>query len=168
MTFERAMQATGVEINYYFVCRRKLWFFTHGMNMESNSTLVEIGKEVHQTSYQRKKKEIIIDNLICLDFVEREFVINETKLSKSMEEATRYQVLYYIYYLEKKGVQGLTGVIRYPKTKRVERITLKQEDRELIDNVIKCIYKIKNMPVPPPVEKERKCKKCSYYELCFC
>ncbi len=168
MSLEIGLQVRGVEINYYFVCKKKLWFFTHEMNMEYNSTLVEMGKEVHTSSYLRDRKEIMIDNLICLDFVEKELVVNETKLSKSMEEATRFQLMYYLYYLESKGVEGLRGVIRYPRAKKSEEIILTQKDKEVIDEVIKDIYRIKDMSSPPSAAKERKCNKCSYYEFCFC
>lgn len=168
MSLSKAMKATGVEINYYFICKRKLWYFTHGINMEHNSTRVEIGKEVHEESFKRNKKEIMIDNLICLDFIDKELIINETKLTKAMTEATSYQILYYIYYLEKKGIEGVTGVIHYPKSKRREIIELTDEDRKVLDTVIKAIYVIKFQKNPPPLEKGRKCKKCSYYELCYC
>lgn len=168
MSFTEIMKATGVEINYYFVCKRKLWFFTHGINMEHNSTRVEIGKEVHEQSFSRNKKEIMIDNLICLDFIDKKLVINETKLTKSMQKATKYQILYYIYYLEKKGIEGVTGVIYYPKSKRKNTILLTDEDKKVLDKTIKSIYAIKYQTTPPPIENDKKCKKCSYYELCYC
>jgi CRISPR-associated exonuclease Cas4 len=168
MVLNLELKVTGVEINYYFVCKKKLWFFSHGMGMEVNSTLVEIGKEVHNDSYQRESKEIMIDNIICLDFLEKELVVNETKLTKSMEEATRFQLLYYLYYMENKGVQGLKGVIRYPKAKRTEELVLTQEYRELITKVVEEISDIRDMTVPPHAERSKKCNKCSYFELCFC
>lgn len=167
MSFSQNMHATGVEINYYFVCKRKLWFFTHNINMEHNSTRVEIGKELHEDSFNRKNKEIMIDNQICLDFIDKELLINETKLTKAMNDATKYQILYYIYYLENKGIEGVKGIVHYPKSKRTEIIELKDEDRKALDKIIKTIYAIKQNNTPPPLEKERKCKKCSYYELCY-
>jgi CRISPR-associated exonuclease Cas4 len=168
MAFDSYLKVTGVEINYYFVCKRKLWFFCHGMSMESNSTLVEIGKEVHDQSYQRESKEIMIDDIICIDFLEKELIINETKLTKSMEEATRFQLLYYLYYLESKGVEGLRGVIRYPKAKRTEELLLTQEYKRRISKVVKEISDIRHMTTPPCAEREKKCNKCSYFELCYC
>jgi CRISPR-associated exonuclease Cas4 len=168
VTLDLGLQVKGVEINYYFVCERKLWFFCHDMGMEHNSTLVEIGKEVHNESYQRERKEIMIDNIICMDFYEKELVINETKLTKSIEEATRYQLLYYLYYLENKGVKGLKGIIRYPKAKRTEELVLTREYKESINKVIEEISKIREMTVPPYAKRNRKCNKCSYFEFCFC
>ncbi|MDD3841079.1 MAG: CRISPR-associated protein Cas4 [Clostridia bacterium] len=167
MSLSDAMHATGVEVNYYFICKRKLWYFTHGITMEHNSTRVEIGKEVHKNSFKRKNKEIMIDNQICLDFIDKELIINETKLTKAMNDATRYQILYYIYYLENKGIKQVKGIVHYPKSKKREIIELDGEERQVLDKVLKFIYAIKKSNSPPSLEKKRKCKKCSYYELCF-
>ncbi|MEM3489504.1 MAG: Dna2/Cas4 domain-containing protein, partial [Nitrososphaerota archaeon] len=34
------MKFTGTQVNYYFVCKRKLWFFSHNIELESDSDLV--------------------------------------------------------------------------------------------------------------------------------
>lgn len=168
MSLAKAMKATGVEVNYCFVCKRKLWYFTHRITMEHNSIRVEVGKEVHESSFKREKKEILIDNLISLDFLNKELVINETKLTKAMNKASKYQILYYLYYLEKKGIAGVIGNIHYPRSKQKEIVELTVKDREVLDKTVKIISAIKIQKTPPPIEKEKKCKKCSYYELCFC
>ena len=38
------MKITGVMVNYYFVCKRKLWYFVKNLDMEHNSELVGMGK----------------------------------------------------------------------------------------------------------------------------
>ena len=53
------MNITGIMIYYYFVCKRKLWYFANEVNMEQNSELVSIGKILDETTYTREKK---IDN----------------------------------------------------------------------------------------------------------
>ena len=58
------MQITGMMIYYYFVCKRKLWYFINQINMEQNSELVAIGKLVDETTYKKEKKSILIDNTI--------------------------------------------------------------------------------------------------------
>jgi len=50
----------GVEVNYYFVCKRKLWLFMHQIAMESSSDKVALGKLVHEHSFEREKKEMMI------------------------------------------------------------------------------------------------------------
>ena len=56
------MNITGVMIYYYFICERKLWYFTNEINMEQNSELVSIGKILDESSYTRENKNILIDN----------------------------------------------------------------------------------------------------------
>ncbi|SHF34914.1 CRISPR-associated exonuclease, Cas4 family [Thermoanaerobacter uzonensis DSM 18761] len=158
---------TGTEINYYFVCKHKLWLFTHGINMEHNSDYVDIGKVLHEKSFQREDKEILLDGRIKIDFVKNQLEIHETKKSKAIEGATKYQVLYYIYYLKKKGVDKVTGVIHYINNHSREEITLSEQDENKIKEVIEEINKIKLMDKPPAKVKSKICTKCSYYELCF-
>lgn len=38
------MKISGMMIYYYFVCKRKLWYYINQLNMEQNSELVAIGK----------------------------------------------------------------------------------------------------------------------------
>jgi CRISPR-associated exonuclease Cas4 len=44
------MIITPTHINYYHVCHRKLWLFSHGKQMEHTSELVAEGKLIHETS----------------------------------------------------------------------------------------------------------------------
>ena len=76
------MQVTGTMIYYYFVCQRKLWYFCNEITMEQNSELVSIGKVLDETSYQREKKSILIDNQINIDFIENGAVLHEVKKTK--------------------------------------------------------------------------------------
>ena len=65
---EKSIRLTGTQINYYFHCRRQLWYFTHDIRMEPHSDTVFQGKLLHEASYEREKKEIEINN-IKLDFL---------------------------------------------------------------------------------------------------
>lgn len=162
------IRTTGVEINYLFVCKRKLWFYTHNITMEQNSQRVEIGKEVHDNSLNSKKSEMMIDETIRIDYIDNELAIHEIKMSKAMEDASMYQILYYIYYLRNKGVDCRKGVVHFPKTRKTEDIIYDEKYDKQINDIIKQVQIIKEMKSPPDVEQTKKCKKCSYYELCFC
>jgi CRISPR-associated exonuclease Cas4 len=135
--------------------------------MEHNSELVEIGNIIDQTSYGREKKSIMIDNTICIDFIDGKGVINEVKKSSSMEDAHIWQLKYYLYYLKLKGVIELSGSIDYPKLKKRIRIELNEEDVKFIETMMSKIQEIKILELPPHVINSRICKKCSYYELCY-
>jgi len=75
-------KVTGVMVYYYFVCKRKLWYFSNNLNMESTSELVGIGKLVDETSYSRERKNILIDEVINIDFLKNWKVVHEVKKSK--------------------------------------------------------------------------------------
>lgn len=98
---------TGLMVYYYFICQRKLWYFTNEINMEQNSELVAIGTALDEGSYTRENKNILIDNTINIDFIKNGAVLHEVKKTKAMEEAGIWQVKYYMYYLENKGVRNV-------------------------------------------------------------
>lgn len=58
---------TGMQIYYYYVCKRKLWYFVNGLTMESENENVKIGKIVDETSYKNEKKHILINDTINID-----------------------------------------------------------------------------------------------------
>lgn len=158
---------TGVMIYYYFVCSRKLWYFCHQINMEDENENVQLGKLLDENSYKRDDKHIEIDGIINIDFIHEKNELHEIKKSKSIEEAGIWQVKYYLYYLEKRNVDGLHGVIDYPLLKKNVDVELSDEDCKKLDDIIKEIISVKNQEYPPKLEEKKICKKCAYYDLCF-
>ena len=157
---------TGTEVGYYFICRKKLWWFHHGIQMEQESDRVKMGKIVHENSYERRKKEISIDNKIVLDW-QSDGVIHEVKLSDSMEEAHEFQLLYYIFYLKQKGVENLTGQIDYPKLRQTKEVELTAEKEVQLKETLAEMEKVTSMEKPPAVEFMKICRSCSFAELCW-
>ena len=159
---------TGTKINYYFICQRKLWLFSRDISMKQTSGAVAIGKLIHEQSYERANKELMIDETIKIDFVGKDKVIHEVKKAKSMEKAHRYQMYYYLYYLKNKGVENLTGCLHYPKLKKKEDVFLDAETEAKLEEVLIDIRRIDDQAKPPPKINKKFCKKCSYFELCYC
>lgn len=158
---------TGLMIYYYFICQRKLWYFANEINMEQNSELVSIGKVLDETSYTREKKGILIDNTINIDFIKNGAVLHEVKKTKSIEEAGIWQLKYYMYYLQKRGVETLEAKIDFPLLRETKEVVLEEEDIKIIENVIKNIEEIITQEKPPAMINEKLCKKCAYYDLCY-
>lgn len=167
MEFELDKYKTqGIKINYYYVCKRKLWLFDKGITMENTSDRVLQGKIVHENSYTREKhKEVLIDGLIRVDILGEDYV-KEVKISSRMEKPDRMQLLYYLYYLKQLGIER-KGTINYVKEKKVEVVELTEQDEEEIKCTLVKIKEILNKDVPNKVEKLPYCKKCSYYEYCY-
>lgn len=161
------MQITGIMIYYYFVCKRKLWYFINQINMEQNSELVSIGKILDEDSYKNEKKGILIDNTINIDFIKNGAILHEVKKTKSIEEAGIWQIKYYMYYLKQKGVKNIKAKIDYPLLRETKEIILENEDRKIIKNIIKNIEEISSQEKVPSKIDSPICKKCAYFDLCY-
>jgi len=158
---------TATHINYYFICKRKLWLFSHQINLEQESDLVALGRVIHEESYDRKKKEIRLGNNMVLDHVDKERkILHEVKKSNKMEKAHAWQLKYYLYALQQFGVEGFRGKLDYPKLKRTVMVELTSQDVARLEEVEREIARIINQEIPE-VKKTRACRKCAYYEFCF-
>jgi CRISPR-associated exonuclease Cas4 len=164
------MLLTATHINYYHVCHRKLWFFANGIRMEHTSETVAEGKLIGENSYpERAEKytEVEIDG-IKIDFYDaKNKVVHEVKKSDKVEKAHIAQVKYYIYKLEQQGIEGVTGLIEYPKMRERETVHLTGEDREAIKRWEIEIKKIIENKECPSLLNKPICKKCSYYDFCY-
>ena len=128
------MNITGIMIYYYFICHRRLWYFANQINMEQNSELVQIGRIIDETTYSREKKQILIDNTINIDFIKNGAVLHEVKKTKSIEDAGIWQIKYYMYYLENKGVKNIQAKIDFPLLRESKEIILENnKDIELVE-----------------------------------
>lgn len=154
-------------VYYYFVCERKLWYFVNQIGMEQNSELVSIGKILDDTTYNRENKGILIDDTINIDFIGDRAVLHEVKKTKAIEEAGIWQLKYYMYYLEKKGVKNISAEIDFPLLRETKSVMLEDGDREVLDNVVKNIEEIAKMDSPTGVKNSRICKKCAYFDFCY-
>lgn len=161
-----SLKFTGTEVGYFFICQKKLWWFNHGIEMERDNDRVRLGKLVHEISYERRKKEISIDDRIVLDW-QADGIIHEVKLTDKMEQAHEFQLLYYIYYLKAKGIENLKGQIDYPKLRQTKEIELNEENTKILENTLEEMQKIVAAEIPPEVEYIKICRSCSYAELCW-
>lgn len=158
---------TGLMVYYYEVCKRKLWYFINDIQLEENNSNVILGKLLEENSYTRDEKKINIDGVINIDFIRSKKILHEIKKSNSIEPASILQVQYYLYYLEKKGLVGLKGILDYPLLKQTVEVNLTDSDRENLENIIIGIKEILRKESPPTLEKKNICKKCAYFDLCF-
>jgi len=164
------MLITGTHINYYFLCHRKLWLFANGINMEHTSDLVYEGKLIHETSYpQRSEKytEIEIDGIKIDYYDAKNKIIHEVKKSDKKELSHEWQLKYYIYILLQNGIEGVTGILEYPKLRQTNEILLSTRDCEEIELIKKNIEAIISSATCPEKLKQSSCKNCSYFDFCW-
>ena len=122
-------KVTGVMVYYYFICKRKLWYFCHQITMEESNENVQMGKLLDENSYARDDKHINIDDVINIDFIREKRELHEVKKSKAIDEAGIWQLKYYLYYLNKKG--------KIAHTKAFQSMTYNQDGTvTLVNNII--------------------------------
>lgn len=172
------MNLTATHINYYILCKRKLWLFANGICMEHTSDTVYDGKLLHESSYpQRAVKHLEMelsarfgetDLTGKIDFYDGyQKVIHETKRSDKMEQAHQWQVKFYLWLLKLNGIEDATAVLEYPKLRQTDTLHLTMEDEQYLQALVQKIPGLISDSVCPPRINAKICKSCSYYELCY-
>ncbi|MCG8330218.1 MAG: CRISPR-associated protein Cas4 [Chitinophagales bacterium] len=163
------MNITPTHINYLFICHRKLWLFSHGMNMEHTSGLVDEGRQIHEKSYpQRAAKWQEVDlGIAKIDFYDPLLrQVHEIKKSNKKEPAHVAQVKYYIYLLRRAGVEVERGILEYPILRSTEIVEYDIQDEEEIVGWLEEIKKITQGACPGLLAKTR-CRNCAYEDFCW-
>ncbi|WP_459202218.1 CRISPR-associated protein Cas4 [Methanococcus sp. CF] len=162
------LRLKGTEINYYFICKTKLYLFSKNIRLENEHENVRLGKFLHEKSYNHEKKDIII-NSIAIDYIKNKdgiLEIHEVKKTDKMEKSDIFQVLYYIYYLKNQNIPAI-GFINYPSKNKILKVELNNKNTSELEQIIEKIHKIIDSDVPVKPEKKTYCKKCAYFEFCF-
>ena len=161
---------TGTQIHYYHLCKRKLWLFSNGVQMEQDSTLVAEGKFIHETTYgQRANKYKELDfGYVKIDHYDaQKKVIHEVKKSNKLEFVHIAQLKYYLYVMRENNIDGVTGILEYPKQRTSQKVDLTDEDIKQIKHWEIEIKSITSQENCPEVIQKPYCKNCAYYEFCF-
>jgi CRISPR-associated exonuclease Cas4 len=164
------LQLIATHINYFFICHRKLWLFANGINMEHTSQAVAEGKLIGETIYPQRPEKYSEVELggSKIDFYDAKHkVIHEIKKSDSMEAAHQWQVKYYIWLLEQNGIEGVTGILEYPKLRETTEVLLTNDDRFTLQQTIKEIKALVQNEECPARINAKICKRCSYFDFCY-
>jgi len=167
----KQLRITGTMVSYYFVCRRKLWLFSKGLNLENVSGNVDVikGRVLHEERFQRETKREIALNTVKIDFLRfgDGVFVHEIKKSKKFEEAHIWQLKYYIWHLRRKGVNCSSGVIHYPASMRKVDVGWENADDLKLEQVLKEIKEVITENTPPQVHERRMCSRCAYFDFCY-
>ena len=163
------MRITGTLINYYFHCKRQCYLHGNRLNLEDNSEQVKIGKAIHEERAENStNSEIAIEN-IRLDKLTKEYLV-EVKKTDADPEAAKWQLLYYLSVLKKKGIlrKGkLEFVEKNKKDKKIIYLELTDEQEKQLSDYIQEIEALIAEEEPPESIHKNTCKKCAYYEYCY-
>ncbi len=160
------MQITGGLVHEYVVCKRAAWYSARRVRFENE--LLLLGKMLHEKSYRGEIKNLFSED-ISIDFARKEsgeVWIYEVKKSTKMLNAARMQLLFYLNWLEERGV-NVKGKIVVPREKYAEEVTLTSEKKEELEKLLKDMERDLSAERPPKPVRRKICEKCSYFELCW-
>lgn len=157
----------GLMVYYYFICKRKLWYYYNQINMENENEAVQIGAFLDKTTYTKYRKHILINDEINIDFIEKTKIIHEIKKSRSIEEASIWQVKYYLFYLAERGIDQIEAKIDYPLLKQTVEVELTDIDVARLKVVLEEIKQIIESEAIPNILIDTKCKRCAFHDLCM-
>ena len=162
---------TATHFNYFQVCHRKLWLFSHSIHMEHTSDQVSEGKLTGELSYadrSTKYTELVLPSG-KIDYYDAENrVVHEVKHSNKVEQAHIAQVKYYLYLLIEAGVENPRAILEYPRLREKQEVHWQPGDKKVIEQQKESIQKLLSQTTPPPVINARICKSCSYFDFCYC
>lgn len=162
------MDVNGTLIWYYNICKREVWLMLRGIVPDQHNDNIEIGRFIHEHSYQRNKKEISFGN-VRFDIVfesKNQLIIGETKKSSKYSKASKWQLMYYLKVLKEAGVNA-KGVLLYPEERRRSEIILTSEAEEELKEMEEEIEQIGLLEFPPQFQEIHYCKNCGYRDYCF-
>lgn len=157
-------KVTGISIQYATVCKRELWFYIHGVDIDRSNTHIATGASVDNRFY-KNSESFIFDSMIAPDILENGKII-EVKPSSSNSSAPKNQLLYYLWYLDKFYNDKREGVLAYPTERKRTQIELTEENKKKIEGLILSVYNMYQSESPPKFKKKPVCDSCAYKDIC--
>lgn len=157
---------TGTMIWYSAICEREVWLMAHNLTPDEEHFTLDFGRATHELFYSNMKKEIEAEGM-KIDIVKgKDKLICEVKTSSKFLDATKLQLTYYLWRLEKMGVI-VNGEILIPREKKRIKISLNEKLRSKLELAISRIVDICSKPLPPAAVRIPFCKKCAYFDFCW-
>jgi CRISPR-associated exonuclease Cas4 len=153
-------------VQYYHVCKRELWFMSRGIDIDRGDENIVRGTHTDEQSYRDRRQSFRVNGRIQLDVMESGDVM-EVKVSSTLEEPARMQLLYYLWYLDEILDVQKDGILAYPRERTRERVTLDAEARASVESTIEGIHEVVERESPPSLEKKPYCDACLYQDICW-
>lgn len=162
------MEVNGTLIWFYKICKREVWMMAHNILPDQKDENIDFGRFMHEHSFERNEKEVLFGN-VRFDVIfksEDELVIGETKKTSKYQEASKYQLAFYLKVLKNAGIHARGQLLYSTEKKRVD-IELTEDLECEIGQIEKDIIKITEAEKPPLPKKIPFCRNCGYKEYCF-
>ena len=162
------MHISGSLIQAFVICPRKAWLLARQITGNQYNEFLAIGRILTEETYKREKKEILVDGN-KIDVIKAKgglLTLIETKKSSKMLEASKMQLLNYLYSFSQKGY-SVKGEIRIPKEKKIIPVEFGDKEKVIIENLHKEITILIEYEKSPEKKRIGACKNCSYAEFCW-
>ncbi|SDJ32733.1 CRISPR-associated exonuclease, Cas4 family [Halovenus aranensis] len=163
---EPEIRITGLMVQYYHVCKRELWFMSRGIDIDRETTNIQRGTHVDETSYQNARSSFMIGNRIQLDVLDSGDVM-EVKVSSALEKPAKMQLLFYLWFLREIYDVDKDGVLAYPKERKRKSVTLDESTTEKVESTVAGILDVVSKSQPPELDKKPYCDSCLYQDICW-
>lgn len=157
---------SGTLIWYYKICRRELWFMARELMPEQDNPLLDLGRAIHETSYESLPKEVKLEGVKFDIYIKGRKTVCEVKTSSKFLDAATLQVKYYLYRLKLLGVDA-SGMVLVPREKKRYRVTLSDDDISELKRIFRDIKELVYSEKPPPPIRIKFCRKCAYKDFCW-
>lgn len=161
-------KVSGISVQYFTICKRELWFYQRGVDIDKQNVHIVRGTDIDNNSYNNIKSDAerqIINNEIAPDILQDGRII-EVKPSKKLEKASENQLYYYLWYFKNILDDKRSGVMAYPNQRQRNNIQLSKENEKQIEEIIDGIYDIYCKDEPPEFKEKPYCDSCAYKDFC--
>jgi len=165
-TADEEFHVTGVMMQYYYVCKRELWFESRNLEIDRENPTVVRGTRVDDTAYSDKRENLHL-GMISLDLLDDGRVV-EVKPSSTLTEPAEMQLSYYLWYLDRVADIQRGGVLAHPRERKREPVDLTDDRIEKVETAVRGIHDIVEQASPPPAEEKPFCDSCAYHDFCWC
>jgi len=165
MRFEKSA-INGVLVNCFIVCKKKVWLQAHNIHTNKSNLHLQIGSVYAEI---RKNDSRKFGNIEVDEIVENKHIkVTEYKKTFSNVEASKMQLLFYMYNLQKElNLKKIEGLLVSEETDEKKYFILNDENIKLVDIMLDEIVEIVNSEKIPVVEKTNLCLNCGHNFYCL-
>lgn len=163
---EDPLRVTGVMVQYYYVCKRELWFESRNLEIDRENATVVRGTRVDETAYSDKRENLHL-GMVSLDLLDDGRVV-EVKPSSILTEPAEMQLSYYLWYLDRVANIQRDGVLAHPRERKRDPVKLTAKRRKKVEAAIRGIHDVVSRSSPPAAEEKPFCESCAYHDFCWC
>ncbi len=161
-----SIRITGIAMQYYAICKRELWFYLRGIEIDRQNASIRRGDRVDTDSYPRKQSTGVINGSIAPDLLDDGRIV-EVKPSSRLTRGAELQLSYYLWYFANILDDEREGVLAFPTERRRETVLLTDDRSREVEEAIVGIHEIAETSSPPKLEEKPYCDSCAYRGLCW-